>query len=79
MRIVSISEIVELNALLQKESIPYKIHVRDACAKQSFFIEALDNEDENEKKRLYEVIETFFERQKIKVVYADNYNQFTVE
>ena len=44
MNIISISKIVELNKLLLENGINIKIHISDACGKQSMWIEPLDSQ-----------------------------------
>ncbi len=78
MKIVSISQIVELNEQLRRERLPFKVHLRDACAMQSLYIEALTSEEKEDRKKLHVLIESYFSIQKMTVVYAD-INHFSIQ
>ena len=43
MNIVSFNQVIELNHLIEKKDLPFKIHIRDSCGAQSFYIEELEN------------------------------------
>lgn len=44
MKIVTFSNIIELNNILQEKGLNYKIHISDACGQQSMWIETMDAE-----------------------------------
>lgn len=80
MKIVSINQIIELNELLKKKNLSFKIHIRDACGGQSFYIEPfedLDTKSINED--LYETLEQYFSKQRMTLVYADDKINFTIK
>lgn len=79
MKIVSIGQIVELNQILKEKNMPFIIHIRDACAGQSFFVESLNNAKEEQKHILYDTIEKYFSDNKMKVVYANDKVNFTIQ
>jgi len=92
MNIVSFNQIIELNQLLQKKDLQFKIHIRDACGAQSFWIEQLDNsdrigikEDINEEiyedinEEIYNTIDEYFKNNKMTVVYHENKLHFTIK
>ena len=61
MRIVSITEILECNEWIRGQGLEFKIHLRDACGKQSCWIESLsDKNDSGQWKELYKTLEEFF-------------------
>ena len=68
MNIISINKIVELNKLLLENGMKIKIHISDACGKQSMWIEPLDSQlvEEN----VYAYLENFFEKERVKLIYT---------
>ena len=40
---ISFNDIIELNGLLKDQGLHFRIHLRDACGKQSCWIEPLGN------------------------------------
>lgn len=43
MKYISLNEIVDCNAWLKEKNLAFRIHLRDACGKQSCWIEPLGN------------------------------------
>lgn len=78
MKIVSIQEILEVNRLIQETGLPYKIHMRDACGQQSFWIEPLGSEMEQSEK-LYELLNDYFVKNRMNVVLMDNKLSFLIQ
>lgn len=78
MKIVSISQIVELNEQINNEKLPFKVHLRDACAMQSLWIEILTSEREEDRRKLHTLIESYFSTHNMTVVYADD-NHFSIQ
>ncbi len=64
MKYISIAELLTLNQKIKEENLPYRIHLRDACGKQSLWIEFLeegtDDKDENKKQMLEELLKQYF-------------------
>ena len=64
MKYISIAELLTLNQKIKEENLPYQIHLRDACGKQSLWIEILEGEtdkkDENKKQILEELLKQYF-------------------
>ena len=88
MNIVSFNQIIELNHLLQKKELQCKVHIRDACGAQSFYIEKLGdndrteiNEDTNEDidEDIYNTIDAYFQSSKMIVVYRNDKHNFTIQ
>lgn len=80
MNIVSFNNIIELNNLLQKNDLQFKVHIRDACGAQSFYIEPLDsNSCEETRDKMFEMIEKYFESNKMTVVYYEDKYNFTIK
>ncbi|BCN29609.1 RDAC family protein [Anaeromicropila herbilytica] len=79
MTIISITMIIEINRILSENQISLKVHLRDACGKQSMWIEDLSDDkkaviDENS----YELINQYFEQQHIKLEYSNDKLTFWV-
>lgn len=60
MKYISIAELLTLNQKIKEVDLPYRIHLRDACGKQSLWIEVLEEEtDKNgNKKQMLELLLT---------------------
>lgn len=71
MPIVSITMIIELNKILQEKELSYKIHLSDACGKQSMWIEALSGDVlEEPSAELYRAVEEYFSKRRIRLEYS---------
>ncbi|SEW46095.1 RDAC family protein [[Clostridium] fimetarium] len=88
MNIVSFNQIIELNHLLQKKELQCKVHIRDACGAQSFYIEQLVDNDriginndinEDINKDIYNTIDEYFQSNKMIVVYRNDKHNFTIQ
>lgn len=80
MNIVSFNQIIELNNLLQKKALQFKIHIRDACGAQSFYIEQLDNSNGvGIDEEIYNTIDEYFKNDKMTVVYYDDKYRFQIQ
>jgi len=77
MNIISINKIVELNKLLLENGINIKIHISDACGKQSMWIEPLDSQPVEE--NVYAYLGNFFEKERIKLIYSDDKMRFWID
>lgn len=59
--IISINDIINCNAILKEKNLRYKIHLRDACGKQSCWIEAVgENVKSAEDTELIAVLNAYF-------------------
>ncbi|WP_077610490.1 RDAC family protein [Clostridium sp. Marseille-P2415] len=77
MKIVSITEILECNKFLNDRGLKFRIHLRDACGKQSCWIESCDAENNEEQyEKLYEALEEFFNRLRLKLEYGEDKTDF---
>lgn len=76
MKIVSISEIIDLNNILNENQIHYKVHLSDACGGQSFWLENLDTNQEKGMEDIIRIIDTFFEEKRIPIQYSENKMSF---
>ncbi len=75
MCIIGINEIINLNKLLEDKNA--KVHLRDACGKQSLWIEALNSALLAD--GVYETINSFFSQKKVKLIYADDKINFWID
>ena len=65
---IRFNEIIEVNGLLEEKGLNFKVHLRDACGKQSCWIEPLGNcACEGRYEEMYQVVDEYFrsKRQKI--------------
>lgn len=46
MRVITIGEVVDANKRLQSQGIAAKVHLHDACGRQTLSLEALDDAEE---------------------------------
>ncbi|ADL05019.1 MAG: hypothetical protein E7243_03195 [Lacrimispora celerecrescens] len=77
MRIVSITEILECNEWIRGQGLEFKIHLRDACGKQSCWIESLsDKNDSGQWKELYKTLEEFFSGLRFRLEYGEDKKAF---
>lgn len=77
MKIVSIHEILECNQLLKDNGLEFKIHLRDACGKQSCFVESLgDSNGTKEYQALYETLEAYFKKLRFQLEYNEDKTNF---
>ena len=77
MKIVSITEILECNEWIRGEDLEFKIHLRDACGKQSCWIESLnDKNGSGQWEELYKALEEFFSRLRFRLEYGEDRKDF---
>lgn len=77
MKIVSITELLECNSFIKGRGLDFRIHLRDACGKQSCRIESLsDKNGEEQYEKLYQALEDFFNRFRFKLEYGEGKTDF---
>jgi len=80
MNIVSFNQIIELNHLLQKKDLQFKVHIRDACGAQSFYIEKLEDSNRLEMDEdLFNTIDDYFKNERMIVVYLEDKYRFKIQ
>lgn len=79
MKIVSMNQIIEINNQLKEKCLPYLIHLKDACGGQSFSIEVINNETQEDKEKLHEFLEVYFTSSRMKLVYGNDQYHFTIQ
>lgn len=79
MPIVSITMIIEINTLLQEKGLPYKIHLSDACGRQSMWIETLSGGSSSEQSaEFYKTIEDYFSKHRMRMEYSPDRHAFWI-
>ena len=79
MSYVSFNDVMECNGILKETGLNCKIHLRDTCGRQSFWIEPLGNcACEGKYDEMYGVVEAYFERKGFSVEYDDQKLNFVV-
>ena len=60
MNYITFNEMIEVNGLLEEKGLNFKVHLRDACGKQSCWIEPLGNcACEGRYEEMYQVVEEY--------------------
>lgn len=72
MNYITFNEIIEVNGLLEEKGLNFKVHLRDACGKQSCWIEPLGNcACEGRYEEMYQVVEEYFRRKGQKITFDE--------
>lgn len=80
MAIVTFDQMIELNEMIKNLELHFKIHLRDACGGQSFWIEPLgDDISADEYEKLYMILDAQFAKNKMTIIYAADKINFTVK
>lgn len=79
MSYVSFNDVIELNGILKDKGLNFRIHFRDTCGRQSFWIEPLGNcACEGRYDEMYQVVEEYLEGKGFSVQYDDQKMNFVV-
>ena len=77
---ISLQEIIECNHSLEEKDFHVRIHLRDACGKQSMWMESLNESDLKEKKEeIYRYLDGFFKDKGYTISYSKDKLNFWVE
>ena len=80
MKYISFGDIIDCNALLQEKKLNFKIHLRDACGKQSCWIEPLGNcACEGHYEEMYRIVEDFFKKRGFNLAYDEDKLNFWLD
>lgn len=72
MNYITFNEMIEVNGLLEEKGLNFKVHLRDACGKQSCWIEPLGNcACEGRYEEMYQVVEEYFRRKGQKIAFDE--------
>ncbi|HCL01940.1 MAG TPA: hypothetical protein DHW61_05900 [Lachnoclostridium phytofermentans] len=79
MKYISIAEVLTLNQKIKEAELPYQIHLRDACGKQSLWVECL-NEDKNDQNRqmLEDLLKEYFHSLHFTLEYSEDRMNFWI-
>lgn len=79
MKYISIAEVLTLNQKIKEADLPYQIHLRDACGKQSLWVEYL-NEDKNDNNRqmLEDLLMEYFNSLHFTLVFSEDRMNFWI-
>ena len=77
MKIVSISSIIPLNKLIEEKNTGVKIHLKDACGKQSMRIEMLSGTSVGDE--VYQLIDSFFMAERMATEYSPDRMTFWIK
>ncbi|WP_310604373.1 RDAC family protein [Anaerosporobacter sp.] len=73
MKIISFNEIIDLNHKLEEKELHFKIHLRDACGRQSMWIEPLGNcACEGKYEDLYRELDSYFKENGFVIEYSED-------
>ena len=79
MSYVSFNDVIELNGILKDKGLNFRIHLRDPCGRQSFWIEPLGNcACEGRYDEMYQVVEEYLKAKGFSVQYDDQKMNFVV-
>lgn len=71
MRHVSIADVIDANRLLEERSIPCKVHLRDACGRQTCWIEPLGSAGEADAARAREALRSLFAEKRLRLEFDE--------
>jgi hypothetical protein len=78
--ILTYNDLYEINQKLEENELEFKLHLHDVCGSQSFTLELLrDDINENNYDKMKYVIENFFEEKHIKVEFLENNLEFVIK
>jgi hypothetical protein len=77
--IVIYNDIIEINHVLEERGLYFKLHMRDACGSQSFWVEPLsDYSCEGRYEEMQSVITEYFAGKNISIRFLENKLDFVV-
>lgn len=80
MKVIGFNEIIDLNHQLAEEKLNFKIHLRDACGKQSLWIEPLGQcACDGKYDKLYEFLENYFDKLRYQITFDDDKLNFWIQ
>lgn len=78
-KIVTFQEVIELNQLLEEKGLNFKLHLKDACGCQSFWMEPLSNcSCEGRYDDMMREVTKYFLNKGISIQFLENQMQFMV-
>ncbi|ERI99366.1 hypothetical protein LJB68_05680 [bacterium 210820-DFI.6.52] len=72
MNIISLTDILDCNHLLEERGLAFRVHLRDACGKQSCWIEPLGEcACSGRFEEMRRTVEAFFAARRFRITYGD--------
>ena len=72
MNIISLTDILDCNRLLAEKELAFRVHLRDACGKQSCWIERLGEcASGGREEEMRRELEAFFTARRFQITYGD--------
>lgn len=79
-KIIGLQDVIECNYMLKEKGLFFKVHIRDACGKQSLWIEPLNNSlCEEQMDEVCSSIQIYFKNKGFTIVYSEDRLNFWVE
>lgn len=80
MKYVSFNQVIECNSMLEERGLQFKVHLRDACGRQSCWIEPLGNcACEGHWDEMYEAICEYFSKEGFTLCFDEDKLNFWVD
>ena len=71
MTVIGTNDVIDLNKQLSAAGLPYKIHLRDACGKQSCWIEETGSATEADGDRMRDATVAFFAKLRVPIEFDE--------
>ena len=79
-KVVGIQDIIECNRILQEKGFTDRVHLRDACGKQTMWMESQSNgQSNNQTEELYQCLESYFTEKGLSIRYSEDKLNFWVD
>lgn len=77
--IIIYNDIIEINQILTEHGLSFKLHMRDACGSQSFWVEPMSNcSTEGRYEEMQKTIKDYFARKNIEIQFLSNPLEFMI-
>lgn len=78
--IVIYNDIIEINHKLEEQGLSFKLHMRDACGNQSFWVEPLSNcACEGRYEEMQKTILDYFAQKRVEIQFLNSQLEFTIK
>lgn len=83
MKTVTFNQVVELNKKMQEKELLFRVHIRDACGAQSFYVERLEKAESEgtyqeistkDIEEMHKIIEDYLKSDSMNVIFIDDMN-----
>lgn len=76
MSVISIQQVIGANQLMGKRGLPFKVHLSDACGRQSCWLEELADASAADLKAAHAALLSFFSERRIELGFSDDGMRF---